>query len=59
MLFAIWYQPAAHLKSNGLVPFADVMSSEAVLIGSKGSENDRFGAGIDTTYPIGIACQRN
>jgi ATP phosphoribosyltransferase len=28
------------LKSNGLVPFADVMSSEAVLIGSKGSEND-------------------
>lgn len=28
------------LKSNGLVPFADVMSSEAVLIGSKGSENN-------------------
>jgi len=28
------------LKSNGLKPFADVMSSEAVLIGSKGSEND-------------------
>jgi ATP phosphoribosyltransferase len=28
------------LKSNGLIPFADVMSSEAVLIGSKGSEND-------------------
>jgi ATP phosphoribosyltransferase len=28
------------LKSNGLVPFADVMSSEAVLIGQKGSEND-------------------
>ncbi|MBD1386424.1 ATP phosphoribosyltransferase [Mucilaginibacter rigui] len=28
------------LKSNGLAPFADVMSSEAVLIGSKGSEND-------------------
>jgi ATP phosphoribosyltransferase len=28
------------LKSNGLMPFADVMSSEAVLIGSKGSEND-------------------
>jgi ATP phosphoribosyltransferase len=27
------------LKSNGLKPFADVMSSEAVLIGSKGSEN--------------------
>ncbi|MGY4536874.1 ATP phosphoribosyltransferase [Mucilaginibacter sp. UYNi724] len=28
------------LKSNGLVPFADVMSSEAVLIGQKGSENE-------------------
>ncbi|MCO5934492.1 ATP phosphoribosyltransferase [Mucilaginibacter sp. RB4R14] len=28
------------LKSNGLVPFADVMSSEAILIGQKGSEND-------------------
>ena len=28
------------LKSNGLVPFADVMSSEAVLIGRKGSENE-------------------
>ncbi len=27
------------LKSNGLSAFADVMSSEAVLIGSKGSEN--------------------
>jgi ATP phosphoribosyltransferase len=27
------------LKSNGLTAFADVMSSEAVLIGSKGSEN--------------------
>lgn len=27
------------LKSNGLKPFADVMSSEAVLIGGKGSEN--------------------
>jgi len=28
------------LKSNGLKPFADVMSSEAVLIGSKNIEND-------------------
>jgi len=28
------------LKSNGLKPFADVMSSEAILIGRKGSEND-------------------
>lgn len=28
------------LKSNGLVPFADVMSSEAVLIGRAGSENE-------------------
>ncbi|MES2428146.1 MAG: ATP phosphoribosyltransferase [Bacteroidota bacterium] len=28
------------LKSNGLKPFADVMKSEAVLIGSKGSENN-------------------
>jgi ATP phosphoribosyltransferase len=28
------------LKSNGLVPFADVMSSEAVLIGRKGSEDE-------------------
>lgn len=28
------------LKSNGLKPFADVMSSEAILIGSKGSENN-------------------
>jgi ATP phosphoribosyltransferase len=27
------------LKSNGLVAFADVMSSEAVLIGTKGSEH--------------------
>ncbi len=30
------------LKSNGLVPFADVMSSEAVLIGKKGSENEEL-----------------
>ncbi len=28
------------LKSNGLVPFADVMSSEAILISSKNTEND-------------------
>ncbi len=28
------------LKSNGLKPFADVMSSEAVLIGRSGSENE-------------------
>ena len=28
------------LKSNGLKPFADVMSSEAVLIGRAGSENE-------------------
>ena len=28
------------LKSNGLKPFADVMSSEAVLIGRTGSENE-------------------
>ena len=28
------------LKSNGLKPFAEVMSSEAVLIGRKGSENE-------------------
>jgi ATP phosphoribosyltransferase len=28
------------LKSNGLKPFADVMASEAVLIGRKGSENE-------------------
>jgi ATP phosphoribosyltransferase len=28
------------LKSNGLKPFADVMSSEAILIGSKGSEDN-------------------
>ena len=28
------------LKSNGLVPFSDVMSSEAVLIGRPGSENE-------------------
>jgi ATP phosphoribosyltransferase len=28
------------LKSNGLKPFADVMSSEAVLIGGVGSENN-------------------
>jgi len=27
------------LKSNGLKPFVDVMASEAILIGSKGSEN--------------------
>jgi ATP phosphoribosyltransferase len=30
------------LKSNGLIPFADVMSSEAVLIGSKESENSEL-----------------
>jgi ATP phosphoribosyltransferase len=30
------------LKSNGLIPFADVMSSEAVLIGSKGSEDNHL-----------------
>jgi ATP phosphoribosyltransferase len=30
------------LKSNGLKPFADVMSSEAVLIGRKGSENEEL-----------------
>ncbi|OOQ61081.1 ATP phosphoribosyltransferase [Mucilaginibacter pedocola] len=28
------------LKSNGLKPFADVMSSEAILISNKGNEND-------------------
>ena len=28
------------LKSNGLVPFADVMSSEAILISSKSTENN-------------------
>nr|WP_294893824.1 ATP phosphoribosyltransferase [uncultured Pedobacter sp.] len=28
------------LRSNGLKPFADVMSSEAILIGSKGIETD-------------------
>ncbi len=28
------------LKSNGLKPFAEVMNSEAVLIGRKGQEND-------------------
>ena len=30
------------LKSNGLKPFADVMTSEAVLIGSVGSENEEL-----------------
>jgi ATP phosphoribosyltransferase len=30
------------LKSNGLKPFADVMTSEAVLIGRKGSENEEL-----------------
>jgi ATP phosphoribosyltransferase len=30
------------LKSNGLVPFAHVMSSEAVLIGRAGSENEEL-----------------
>ena len=30
------------LKSNGLVPFADVMTSEAVLIGRAGSENEEL-----------------
>jgi len=30
------------LKSNGLKPFADVMSSEAVLIGRVGSENEEL-----------------
>jgi len=30
------------LKSNGLVPFADVMSSEAVLIGRAGSEDEEL-----------------
>jgi ATP phosphoribosyltransferase len=30
------------LKSNGLAPFADVMSSEAVLIGRAGSENEEL-----------------
>ena len=30
------------LKSNGLAPFADVMSSEAVLIGRVGSENEEL-----------------
>jgi ATP phosphoribosyltransferase len=30
------------LKSNGLVPFADVMSSEAVMIGRAGSENEEL-----------------
>lgn len=28
------------LKSNGLIPFSDVMSSEAMLIGTKNSENE-------------------
>lgn len=30
------------LKSNGLIPFADVMSSEAILIGCKGSEDSEL-----------------
>jgi len=30
------------LKSNGLKPFAEVMSSEAVLIGRKGSEDEEL-----------------
>jgi ATP phosphoribosyltransferase len=30
------------LKSNGLKPFCDVMTSEAVLIGRKGSENEEL-----------------
>ncbi len=30
------------LKSNGLKPFADVMTSEAVLIGRKGTENEEL-----------------
>jgi ATP phosphoribosyltransferase len=30
------------LKSNGLKPFADVMSSEAVLIGSKGTDGNHL-----------------
>lgn len=30
------------LRSNGLKPFAEVMSSEAVLIGSPGSENEEL-----------------
>jgi ATP phosphoribosyltransferase len=30
------------LRSNGLKPFADVMSSEAVLIGRSGSENEEL-----------------
>jgi len=30
------------LKSNGLKPFADVMSSEAVMIGRSGSENEEL-----------------
>src|SRR6185437_12385074 len=30
------------LKSNGLKPFADVITSEAVLIGRKGSENEEL-----------------
>ena len=30
------------LKSNGLIPFADVMSSEAVLIGRPGSEDEEL-----------------
>jgi ATP phosphoribosyltransferase len=32
----------ATLKSNGLKPFAEVMKSEAVLIGRKGIENDNL-----------------
>ena len=32
------------LKSNGLKPFADVMSSEAILIGNKTLEQPRPGA---------------
>lgn len=30
------------LKSNGLKPFADVMASQAMLIGRKGTENDEL-----------------
>ena len=30
------------LKSNGLEPFADVLSSQAILIGKKGIENDEI-----------------
>ena len=46
------------LKSNGLQPFADVRTSEAILIGRDGLEDNEI-LGTPPTYTVGSFSKRN